>query len=719
MALQTQGVPAGHRSPLYSRYLAVRQRTLALVEPLNAEDMAIQSMPDASPAKWHLGHTTWFFETFLLTPHLPGYKVYDASYGYLFNSYYEAIGERQPRPFRGLLSRPTVDEVMAYRAHVDAQMLALLETRAPDALASLMDLGLAHEEQHQELLLMDILHLFAQSPLKPAYDTRWPRTRAAGRARYARMEGGLVEIGDDTDGFCFDNERPRHKIYVAPFEIADRLVTNGEWLRFINDGGYTRPELWLADGWARVKSGELDAPLYWQHSEHGWQEMTLGGLRSIDWDAPVVHVSYYEANAYARWAGARLPSEAEWEISTRAGVLTQVDDVAWQWTQTAYGPYPGFHASMDAIGEYNGKFMVSQLVLRGGASVTPPDHARATYRNFFYPHMRWMFAGVRLARDPGTQPPGRHPSHDEHDDFTRDVRVGLSGHPKAMSPKYFYDATGSDLFEAICRTPEYYPTRTESALLARIAGDVVATFATGTALVEFGSGASEKTNLLLAASDRIDAYVPVDISGDALAGAVSRLAQRYPALHVHALEADFTQPFALPEATQGRPRVGFFPGSTIGNFTHDEAAQFLRNAREMLGADARMIVGADMVKDLPTLLRAYDDAEGVTARFNKNLLVRINRELDGNFDPDTFDHLAIWNDAHQRIEMHLVSRVDQIVHAAGQSFTFRRGERLHTENSHKFTVESLSALAVDAGWQVTRHWISDAPAFGVFELAAR
>ncbi|WP_446718067.1 L-histidine N(alpha)-methyltransferase [Cupriavidus sp. OTU4054] len=326
---------------------------------------------------------------------------------------------------------------------------------------------------------------------------------------------------------------------------------------------------------------------------------------------------------------------------------------------------------------------------------------------------------MRLARDPGTQPPGRHPSHDEHDDFTRDVRVGLSGHPKAMSPKYFYDATGSDLFEAICRTPEYYPTRTESALLARIAGDVVATFATGTALIEFGSGASEKTNLLLAASDRIDAYVPVDISGDALAGAVSRLAQRYPALHVHALEADFTQPFALPEATQGRPRVGFFPGSTIGNFTHDEAAQFLRNAREMLGADARMIVGADMVKDLPTLLRAYDDAEGVTARFNKNLLVRINRELDGNFDPDTFDHLAIWNDAHQRIEMHLVSRVDQIVHAAGQSFTFRRGERLHTENSHKFTVESLSALAVDAGWQVTRHWISDAPAFGVFELAAR
>lgn len=729
MALQHQSVPAGHANPLHARFLDVRQRTLSLVEPLNPEDMAIQSMPDASPAKWHLGHTTWFFETFMLMPKLRGYQPYDASFSYLFNSYYEALGPRQPRPFRGLLSRPTVDQVMAYRAHVDAHMLALLDSHPAQELAALMDLGLAHEEQHQELLLMDILHLFAQSPLRPAYDARWPRDRAAGRGRFVRMEGGLVEIGNESDNngshrhgaFAFDNELPRHQTYLAPFEISDRLVTNAEWLRFINDGGYQKPELWLADGWARVKAGELAAPLYWEHSDKGWQEMTLGGLRSIDWDAPVVHVSYYEANAYARWAGMRLPTEAEWEISAHAGVLTQADTVAWQWTQTAYGPYPGFRASMDAIGEYNGKFMVSQLVLRGGASVTPPGHSRPSYRNFFYPHMRWMFAGVRLARDPGSVAP--FPADEDaasndafREAFARDVRIGLAGHAKSMSPKYFYDAAGSALFEAICRTPEYYPTRTESALLARIATDIVASFPAGTALIEFGSGASEKTNLLLGASDRIDTYVAIDISGDALAGAAARLTGRYPALAVHPLEADFTRPFALPAAARQRPRVGFFPGSTIGNFTHDDAVRFLRNAREMLGADARMIVGADMVKDLPTLLRAYDDAEGVTAQFNKNLLARINRELDGSFDPDTFDHLAIWNEAHRRIKMHLVSRVDQIVHAAGQSFTFRRGERLHTENSHKFTPASFSELAARAGWTVARQWVSEAPEFGVFEL---
>ncbi|WP_255371388.1 L-histidine N(alpha)-methyltransferase [Cupriavidus sp. YR651] len=322
---------------------------------------------------------------------------------------------------------------------------------------------------------------------------------------------------------------------------------------------------------------------------------------------------------------------------------------------------------------------------------------------------------MRLARDAGhgtsdPLPPARDAS------FARDVRIGLSGHAKSMSPKYFYDAAGSALFEAICRTPEYYPTRAESALLARVAEDIAAAFPPGAALIEFGSGASEKTNLLLGTRAGIDLYVPIDISRDALAQASARLAARYPALTVLPVEADFTQAFVLPDSAQQRPKVGFFPGSTIGNFTHDEAVGFLRNAREMLGAGARMIVGADMVKDLPTLLRAYDDAEGVTARFNKNLLVRINRELDGSFDPESFDHLAIWNDVHDRIEMHLVSRVDQIVHAAGHAFMFRRGERLHTENSHKFTPEAFATLAARAGWTVARHWIGDAPAFGIFEL---
>ncbi|SDD45114.1 dimethylhistidine N-methyltransferase [Cupriavidus sp. YR651] len=719
MASHIHSVPARHANPLHTRYLDVRRRTVALVDPLGAEDMAIQSMPDASPAKWHLAHTTWFFETFLLGPHLPGYAPYDARYSYLFNSYYEAIGPRQPRPFRGLLSRPTVDQVLAYRRHVDAQMLRLLDGlhdgMLDSALENLLALGLAHEQQHQELLLMDILHLFAQSPLRPAYDTAWPHDRAQGPGTFQRMAGGLVEIGHETPEFAFDNESPRHKTYVAPFDISDKLVTNGEWLRFMADDGYARPELWLADGWTLARSGELAAPLYWERIDDGWQVMTLGGLRPVDPDAPVTHVSYYEASAYARWAGARLPTEAEWEISAHAGILAQADTVAWQWTQTAYGPYPGFRATADAIGEYNGKFMVSQLVLRGGASVTPPGHSRPSYRNFFYPHQRWMFSGVRLARDAGhgtsdPLPPARDAS------FARDVRIGLSGHAKSMSPKYFYDAAGSALFEAICRTPEYYPTRAESALLARVAEDIAAAFPPGAALIEFGSGASEKTNLLLGTRAGIDLYVPIDISRDALAQASARLAARYPALTVLPVEADFTQAFVLPDSAQQRPKVGFFPGSTIGNFTHDEAVGFLRNAREMLGAGARMIVGADMVKDLPTLLRAYDDAEGVTARFNKNLLVRINRELDGSFDPESFDHLAIWNDVHDRIEMHLVSRVDQIVHAAGHAFMFRRGERLHTENSHKFTPEAFATLAARAGWTVARHWIGDAPAFGIFEL---
>jgi ergothioneine biosynthesis protein EgtB len=387
-------------SELLDRYQRLRHHSEALVAPLNPEDMAAQSMPDASPAKWHLAHTTWFFETFLLSAYLPGYCQFHPTYSYLFNSYYEALGPRQPRPQRGLLTRPTINQVIDYRRYVDAHMATLLEAHSFSAeTAALVRLGLAHEEQHQELLLMDILHLFSQSPLTPAYDPSWPADESGRSGRFKAVPGGLMELGASGASFAFDNEGPCHRVWLEPFEISDRLVTNGEWIAFVVEGGYHRPELWLSDGWAVVQGNKWEAPLYWVRDGERWQEMTLGGMRSIALEAPVSHISYYEADAYARWASARLPSEAEWERAAREGALEQADEVVWQWTRDAYGPYPGYRAEGGALGEYNGKFMIGQMVLRGGASVTPWGHARPSYRNFFRPEQRWMFSGLRLARD--------------------------------------------------------------------------------------------------------------------------------------------------------------------------------------------------------------------------------------------------------------------------------------------------------------------------------
>jgi ergothioneine biosynthesis protein EgtB len=390
---------AAQSSGLVARFQAVRDHTEALAAPLGPEDQTIQSMPDASPTKWHRAHVTWFFENFLLAEHAPGYRAFDPAFAYLFNSYYEGAGPRHARPRRGLLTRPDTATVGAYRRHVDAAVATLLGGRCAEAVGQIVELGLHHEQQHQELLLTDILHAFAQNPLRPAYRTDWRDASPAATGGFARGPDGLVTTGADTPGFGFDNERPAHKSWLAPFEIGRALVTNSDWLAFIADGGYRTPTLWLADGWATATAEGWVAPGYWEERDGAWFAMTLGGLRPVDPRAAVRHVSFYEADAFARWAGARLPTEAEWETSCIAGLLDDAFGRVWQWTQSAYGPYPGFRTLDGTLGEYNGKFMANQLVLRGSSVATPAGHSRPTYRNFFYPHQRWQFTGLRLARD--------------------------------------------------------------------------------------------------------------------------------------------------------------------------------------------------------------------------------------------------------------------------------------------------------------------------------
>jgi ergothioneine biosynthesis protein EgtB len=389
---------------LHSRYMSVRQHTLALTEPLSDEDCGAQSMPDASPIKWHLAHTTWFFETFILERMERGFKPFHPAFRILFNSYYNGIGEKHPRPQRGLLTRPAMAEVRAYRADVDARITRLLASELPAAqraeLAALVTLGMQHEQQHQELMLTDVKHLLAQSLLRPAYlDAPLPRAAAAAPLAWLRCDGGLIEIGHDSDGFCFDNELPRHKQYVAPFALASRLVTNGEYLAFIEAGGYANAALWLAEGWDWVRTQQLAAPIYWFRDEQGaWQEFTLHGAQPLDLNRPLTHISLYEADAYAHWSGARLPTEAEWEYAASNLEAAHMFGHCWQWTSSSYSPYPGFAAADGALGEYNGKFMLNQYVLRGSSSATPEGHARASYRNFFPAGARWQFTGIRLAR---------------------------------------------------------------------------------------------------------------------------------------------------------------------------------------------------------------------------------------------------------------------------------------------------------------------------------
>ena len=380
-------------------FAAVRAETERRAGQLSAEDQVVQSMPDASPTKWHRAHVTWFFEQFLLRPFNPSYRAFDERFSYLFNSYYVAAGPRHARPQRGLITRPGIAETTAYRAYVDAAVAALIESAADGApIFPTVEVGLRHEQQHQELLLTDILHAFAQNPTHPAYDTQWqwPESPCLDDRADPRLEG-VYSIGAGENGFSFDNERPAHRVFLEPVRIARKLVTNGEWLEFMADGGYTKPNLWLSDGWAVVAAEEWKAPGYWQLIDGAWFSMTLGGLRPVDPALPVCHVSYYEADAFARWAGKHLPSEAEWEVAAKAGALEDAFGKVWQWTRSAYLPYPDYVAEPGALGEYNGKFMVSQMVLRGSSLATPEGHSRASYRNFFYPEARWQFSGLRLA----------------------------------------------------------------------------------------------------------------------------------------------------------------------------------------------------------------------------------------------------------------------------------------------------------------------------------
>ncbi|MCB2097906.1 MAG: ergothioneine biosynthesis protein EgtB [Parvularculaceae bacterium] len=751
MSARRERSRAADRDSLLRQFQNARKMTKALVAPLSAEDCVIQSMPDASPAKWHLAHTTWFFETFILLS-IEGCSPFDDAYQQLFNSYYNQVGAQFPRPARGMLSRPSLERVLEYRESIDREISDRFDSLSAAALA-LVELGINHEQQHQELILTDVKHLLSLNPTAPKYCDRWPLGGVSTRAPDWRgFDGGVFEIGADGRAFHFDNEGPRHMTALPDFELATHPVTNAQFLEFIEDGGYDCAEHWLDAGWQAINQNAWRAPLYWKRCEAGWRCFTLHGDAPLDPHAPVCHLSFYEADAYARWAGARLPTEAEWEIASlsarrsgnflESGVyhptapklrsepqeLVQMFGDVWEWTRSDYAPYPGFQPAAGAVGEYNGKFMSGQYVLRGGSCATPADHIRPTYRNFFPAAARWQFSGLRLARD-ASSPRGARRNNageksspvfykiggvqreDERVEIERDLMRGIA----RISPKYFYDYIGSQLFETITRLPEYYIPEAEAeifetnadamaAAVRRVLGDDYQ-------IVDLGAGNCEKAEKLLPAFQPAR-YIAVDISAEFLEAAVGRVHQRFPEIPMAGVGTDFSESLDLPEEMRDMPTLAFFPGSSLGNFEDAKAQRLLRSTRD-LNASSAILLGVDLVKETQTLEAAYDDATGVTAAFNRNILRHVNRIIGADFDPAAWRHVAFFNEDESRIEMHLEAKEEQTVTWKTGRRRFEKNERILTEYSRKWRIDGLDAMLRRAGFERAGVWTDSQARFAV------
>lgn len=745
---------------LAQRFQHTRARTDRLCEPLAAEDMTVQACEETSPAKWHLAHTTWFFETFVLEKHDPSFAPYNPDFRVLFNSYYHTLGERHPRPARGMLTRPGLGEVMAYRDTVNERvvtLLASLDDEQLERVTPLVELGLQHEQQHQELLLMDIKRLLSLNPTRPAYAPavrdEAPRASqsSAPDPTWIDIDGGVRPIGHHPgDAFAFDNETPRHRTLLEPFQLRSHPVTNAEFAAFINDGGYKRPELWLDEGWSTVCRERWEAPLYWSRAaDSSWHEYTLFGERPLDPHAPAVHISFFEAEAFARWADARLPTEAEWEAAAAGrwddavaighfldddhfhprptsdpsapNAPVQLAGSVWEWTRSSHEPYPGYRPPAGPVGEYNGKFMCNSFVLRGGSCVTPRDHIRPTYRNFFRPGARWAFAGLRLARggNPSTateihatvkranlRRTLRRADPASENTFESDALAALSqpAGSKRFAPRHLYDAAGSKLFERIVRLDEYTLARTESDLLAEIGHAIAEAVGPDAVLIEPGSGDGRKAEILLRPLRSPHMFIPIEISAAALKASTERIAAAFPDVIVKPVNAPFHAGLVALQRTPQANRVLFFPGSTIGNMDGADRTRLLTAFAEAIGPDGHALIGFDMVKDQHAMVAAYDDAEGVSAAFAKNLITRLNRELNAGLDPDAFTYQARWSQPESRIEMSLRCDRPQRATIAGRAFVIQPGEHITTEYSYKFTPEQIRRESSEASLSVTRTW---------------
>jgi len=724
------------RAKLASGFLAIRSATLQLISPLTIEDMAVQSMPDASPVKWHAAHTSWFFDYFVLRRFGLDWSKPVDTYDLLFNSYYNTIGPQHCRARRGVMSHPSLDDVLQYRAAVDDAISRLLENSVPLEAIEALEIGMQHEMQHQELILTDIKHALSSNPLLPAPYAHERNTPSPcieqPLTEWWTCQAGIRRIGSDADSeFAFDNERPRHRVFVEAFKISKRTVTNGEFRAFIEDGGYERPELWLSLGWASVQENGWRCPLYWYQDDSVWREYTLHrGAGELHDNDPVCHVSYYEADAYARWADARLPTEAEWETAAADlpsdGVVADeyryhpapVDprephpsrffgDV-WEWTSSSYAPYPGYNPPAGALGEYNGKFMCNQYVLKGGSCATPRPQVRLTYRNFFPPNARWQFAGIRLARsvstdagvtrsDPAcadTLAGPTPPSPNVHDRaMARECAITLSERPKRLPTRFLYDEKGSELFERITELPEYSLTRDEEAVYEQHIDEIAEAIGSGAWIIELGVGDGRKTRRLLASLKEPAGYTSLDISSHALSASTAMLSQHFPELDIRPIMADFANDVDISDIPSGVRRVAFFPGSTIGNFDADESRRLMRRIAQWVGPTGGLLLGADLVRSEDELVRAYSDPTGITAEFNLNLLDHLNREAGADFDRSLWRHRAQWASKRSRMESHLVSLQPQRIKIGDQAFEFDTNEEILTEVSVKYTVESLCSAA--------------------------